>query len=365
MRARIARRGVFKKPFVGFFVLLGCVVFCLCRQAHAAKIQLDQSGPRSIITIDGDLGPEDGRNFSEKISGLNGGIVAFSSPGGQVLAGLRIGTLINLHHFDTLVGNGYRCASACAIAWLGGAVRYMAPKGFIGFHAAYLIENGRQIEKGAPNALVGAYLNSLGLSYDAILYVTSTPPQDITWLTPSEAQAHGIVVAMWPPVGGTQNQSPLAVTPTRPPQSPTVEPSKPSPSRENLDEVARLFANSYFAHWSETNEDALRYFGDVYAESITFFDRQVQRTVLLNEKRKYAERWPERIYTARPSTIKTNCTSETSKCTITGQVEWDCRNPPENQHSVGLANFTLQIVISQVGGVTVAGEWSTVVSRLQ
>ena len=340
-----------------------CVSFCL--QAHAANIVVDHSGSRPIISVDGELGTEDGQKFSEKISGLTGGIVAFNSPGGLVIAGLRMGTLINLHNFDTVVGNGYRCASACAIAWLGGTTRYMAPKAFIGFHAAYLIEHGQQIEKGAPNALVGAYLNSLGLSFDAIVYLTSTPPQDITWLTPNDARTHGITVAVWPPAGGIQSPSALAVRPDRSPERPQSKTPAPLQPNVKLDEVARAFANTYFAHWSETNSDALRYFGGVYAESITFFDRPVQRSALLEEKRKFAERWPERIYTARPPSIKTNCSSETSKCTITGQVEWDCRNPSENQRSVGVANFTLQIVVSQIGGVTVAGEWSTVVARLK
>jgi len=179
------------------------------------------------------------------------------------------------------------------------------------------------------------------------------------------ARQLGISITVLPPVEGTQPKKAAPPAPM-PQQSPAPSPPQPAAQprqRISLDEVARTFATTYFVHWSESNTDALRYFAGVYGERINFFDRPIPRRVLLEEKRKYAERWPERIYTAYPETIKTSCDPRTSKCTVTGQVEWDCHDPKRRAQSVGLADFTLQITVSESGAVSIVGEWSSVVSR--
>jgi len=135
--------------------------------------------------------------------------------------------------------------------------------------------------------------------------------------------------------------------------------------RSELEAAAKAFVGAYFAHWSESNSDALRYFETAYAGTINFDGHPVPRQLLMAEKRKYAAHWPERIYTTRPSTIKATCTESTSECTITGQVEWDCRDIDGGQRSVGLANFTLQIRMSAQQEVKVTGEWSSVIARRQ
>jgi hypothetical protein len=52
-------------------------------------------------------------------------------------------------------------------------------------------------ELGAPNALVGAYLNWLGLTQSAIVCITESPPEDMNWLTVEAARGCGIEVADW------------------------------------------------------------------------------------------------------------------------------------------------------------------------
>jgi hypothetical protein len=50
----------------------------------------------------------------------------------------------------------------------------------------------------SANALVGAYLNQLGLPFKAIAYITEPPPSDIHWLTFDEARQNGIDVSEFP-----------------------------------------------------------------------------------------------------------------------------------------------------------------------
>jgi hypothetical protein len=42
----------------------------------------------------------------------------------------------------------------------------------IGFHAAYIEKAGRASESGVGNALVGSYLTQIGLSENAVVYIT-------------------------------------------------------------------------------------------------------------------------------------------------------------------------------------------------
>ena len=120
----------------------------LTNRAFPATIYTNWYGTTPVIAIFGELQLADGQNFADRVSGLSNGVVVLSSPGGNLVAGLRIGTIIRLKNFATVVPDGTYCASACAFAWLGGTSRYMGQKGLVGFHAAYKIENGKPTETG-------------------------------------------------------------------------------------------------------------------------------------------------------------------------------------------------------------------------
>ena len=100
---------------------------------------------------------------------------------GVVFAAVKI--LTSMPYFS----DGTRCASACA-TWLGGSQRFMGQTAQIGFHAAYVSAGGQVTETGAGNAMLGAYLNELGISERAILYITSANPHSMTWLSLADAE---------------------------------------------------------------------------------------------------------------------------------------------------------------------------------
>jgi hypothetical protein len=148
---------------------------------------------------------------------------AFRSNGGSAVAGIQIGESIRLKGFTTVVAGNAYCASACAIAWLGGTPRLMSAEARVGFHAAYSSETGQ--ETGVGNASVGAYLNKIGLPYSAVIYITRAAPYSMTWLSIADAEKQGIDVE---PLGsgrvvhmlshGQINQSPE--TPSAPKNKP-------------------------------------------------------------------------------------------------------------------------------------------------
>jgi hypothetical protein len=327
--------------------------------AGAAEITVlpVSAGDQTVITIVGMLKLADGDAFATVASAHDSALVVLISDGGNLLAGLRIGQLIRLRHFATLVPDGARCASACAIAWLGGTKRFMQPSALIGFHAAFSIENGVVTETGAGNALVGAYLSRLGLSDAAILYIEQAHPNQINWLTKEDAREVGIEVAILPPhQPGASSQQPT------PRYRPELAPRTSSTATAPIAQTATTFAADYFSHWSETNDNALKYFESVYAERVEFYGKLTSRSVLIEQKRKFAERWPERVYTVRPSSVTTRCNATTATCVLEGIVDWDARRGEGDARSLGAANFTLKVTV-QHGAATIESESGSVISR--
>jgi uncharacterized protein len=158
--------------------------------AQAANIEV--TGPSrdgvATITVEGTLLVGDGDKFQEETSALRDAIVVLRSDGDSVFEGIKIGEIIRRKGFSSLVVD--QCASACAVAWLGGTHRFMAAGAQIGFHAAYDAQSGQQT--GYANARVGAYLNRIGLTDDAVTYTTAAPPNSMVWLTNNTAQQYGI-----------------------------------------------------------------------------------------------------------------------------------------------------------------------------
>lgn len=147
-----------------------------------------------VVSVSGELTAGDENRFVQTAGTVANGVVDFDSPGGNLLAGIEIGEVIHFKHFETLVPNGSACASACALAWLGGATRLIGATGRIGFHQPYIRNSGVVSGSASLNAVVRAYLNELGLSAVAIQYITETPPENVKWLGFLEARRVGIEV---------------------------------------------------------------------------------------------------------------------------------------------------------------------------
>src|SRR5262249_5111086 len=143
--------------------------------AVAAVITVREQTPDrpSVVVVEGSLAAFDEDQFAAKTASLSSAFVAFSSDGGSFLAGLRIGEAIRRKGFSTIVPDGRRCASACALAWLGGVERFIGTGGKISFHAAY---DPTADESGVGTAVVDTYLSKVGLPYEPVTYINTVPP---------------------------------------------------------------------------------------------------------------------------------------------------------------------------------------------
>jgi len=318
--------------------------------ARAATLSIRHRDNGDLVLLEGKLELADDEAFAKLVDGLDHAIVVLNSPGGNLVAGLAIGRLVRLRAFATAVPDDAMCASACALAWLGGTTRYLGSRSALGFHAASVMHGRQAVETGVGNALIGSYLARLGLSERAVVYITAAKPSDIQWLHPDDAKAVGIEFAMLPTGRGQGHERPE-------PAAGEAEPTAP----QTAEAAAARYADLFFAHWSESNAAALRFYARIYAPSVNYRGTAIPREQIMDEKRRYVERWPTRVYLVRPGSVRAEC--DARLCTVTGDVAWDCRSAERRAETTGLATFTIQLSIPKQGNVQVAGEWGEVIAR--
>ncbi len=329
-------------------------VLAIARLATAATIDVNavEGGASAIVVVTGRLEAVDGDRFISAVSRYENATIVLNSNGGSLIAGLQMGNVIRGRRYTTLVPDGVHCASACAVAWLGGTRRLMGPDARIGFHAAYTMENGQPAESGVANALVGAYLARIGLPDRAVVYITHAAPTDMTWLDVDEARAEGIDVELRLPPSAS------AHAPVAPPTTfPSVTARRPTAG----DAIA--LANEYWLRWSGNDQEALTFLARTYAGDVEFYGRHRSRHLVMEEKRRFVERWPERVYSVRPASLSARCTPDSSICMVDGIVDWDCRSTRRAAvRSVGAASFTFQIALSTTG-TAIIGESGSLIQR--
>lgn len=169
----------------------------------------------------------------------------------------------------------------------------------------------------------------------------------MTWMHPADAKRLGIEVVTIPSL----EREP------EPPARAGIIAASPGKDRGA---VAIAFVDAYFAHWSETNADALRYFGTIYFQRVDFYGQSIPAAVVMDQKAKFADRWPERIYAVRSGSTKADCAAQ--GCEVTGVVDWDARNGAAGKRSAGSAAFQLRVAF-QGSRPLIVSETGQVLSR--
>ena len=162
---------------------------------------------QKAILVRGPIEEGDDSRFFEIAEETSRAIVFLESPGGLVTTGISIAAEISIRGYTTLVLDGSGCHSICVIMWVAGERRYMSPAANISVHAAYRTRNDasggvQTSESGMANAQIGAFLNEIGLSAEAIRYFTfAGPSEKLLDITPEIAQALSIDVYIQKPNG--------------------------------------------------------------------------------------------------------------------------------------------------------------------
>jgi hypothetical protein len=314
--------------------VLAIVVLLLAPQAAAAaNIEVKHQhldAATALVMVEGDLELADIEVFRSKVATLSKATVAFRSDGGSLLAGIRIGMLIRVKGFTTIVPDAAQCASACAVAWLGGAHRFLGAGSKVGFHAAYVQKAGTNTESGPGNAVLGAYLDQIGLPEDAIVYITQAAPSSMKWLNMEEAAQHGIEVALLPP------PDPV------PPSDPNATASQEQPQTSLAGRATGLVL-TLAARWSQPNAETLSALDELYGEKVFYHGKLTPKQTVLLEKRRFAERWPQRSYKIRPRSVVASCNAASEMCRVQAIMDRELANPATNTKSHDVASFDYSV----------------------
>jgi hypothetical protein len=176
--------------------------------------------------------------------------------------------------------------------------------------------------------VVGAYLNKIGLPYEAVIYITQAAPSSMTWLSVSDAVKHGIEVRM-------------------------LGPSTAAATRSELERRVSNFVVGIVANWSLPNAEALRALDGLYDDTVMYYGKVTSRDAVLSDKRRFTERWPQRSYTLRPGTLTSQC-DDGAKCAVSGLIDWAAAK--DAKRSTGAANFRYGVMVGDMGVLKIAEE---------
>ncbi|MEM6384327.1 MAG: hypothetical protein AAF739_16760 [Pseudomonadota bacterium] len=213
----------------GRLLVAGCMLLVATGLlgAPSALAQLDGQPMRfALITNDrecdecvyirasGDIEPYTAAQFRQFVRShhLDAGnlTVMLHSPGGDVLAGVRLGREFRRFGFNTQVARAQRmprggyslrlgdCASACSYAFLGGLKRF-AEDDVLGIHRffpGHLEPDERVVERPgdeAVSALIKVYALDMGVSAGFIDMSLEVPPADMLYMTHAELRELEVV----------------------------------------------------------------------------------------------------------------------------------------------------------------------------
>jgi hypothetical protein len=341
---------------------------------HATEIQVVGTRDDSVvIAIVGEILSGDDKRFETVAGSAAHALVTLSSPGGNLFDGLIIGATIHDRGYSTFVGPGNQCASVCGSIWLGGRRRFLAPSSKLGFHAAFNSRTGQ--ETGEGNAILGAYLSQLGLSYAAIAYVTKAGPADATWLSAADANELGIeyqvIDAPNPELSHEFGRTGLAPSNTAAVPSALPPATAPSPrARATPPESApiaspldRDLVSRFAERWlgqvpmavfnnPRMDHEMLLALYDSSAPAIRYYGQDKTIEEVIADKLAFAKRWPERSYVIRQGSVAADRQSEitagTNVIKATGIVDFVSSSP--KQRSAGSARFVFLLRIGTMNG---------------
>jgi hypothetical protein len=208
--------------------------------------------------------------------------IYFDSPGGNLLGGIRLGKYFKDHGIKTVIQGKSICASACALAFLGGTDRngnkWMSSTttSYLGFHAFSKGDGTRYADSDQTQMVVaeilkyGYYVNA---PMEIFIKQFSTPSHDMYWFSKDEELKLGIKV--WDTVSNRflENE--------------TTIPKTEYKQYERVSEFMRRYFTSlkkvpYEKTWNMLSNNMKRKL--TFTQYVKWWDRQVKKIEIKNIK---------------------------------------------------------------------------------
>lgn len=290
-----------------------------------------------VLVLDGPIGDRAPLSFTRALN-QNPQIttLVLASPGGVLQAGLIIADKIHEKGLNTMILPDTECASACAFLFLAGKERLALGK--LGVHQV-----SGQMDLGEAQLNLSDALEMLGrfqVSPEVTTRMLRTPAADMYWFSEDEKTRFGLNTGQEPAGESASVSAPGS------PESDTIELKA---ARFVVDWINTSSAGSFQAIASSAP----------YAETVDYFGKPMTRAEVMDDKRRYSERWPIRTAQITPSSMQSVCSA--SICTVTGRYRWSVANPTKAKTLTGYAEFRYRL--DAQGPVIILEEGGRVLSK--
>jgi hypothetical protein len=124
-----------------------------------------------------------------------------------------------------------------------------------------------------------------------------------------------------------------------------------------LESHARQFVELYFWRWSEGGDAPIDFLRLIFAEKVGFYGKEKSRDEVIVDRKRYAQRWPIRIFNISKHGITSVCNPTSGACKIDGNINWNVRNESTSKSGTASFSFNLErrkdtfVIKSESGGV--------------
>jgi hypothetical protein len=130
-----------------------------------------------------------------------------------------------------------------------------------------------------------------------------------------------------------------------------------TPAAGALEVRAASFISERISSWSSANVSDLPSYVGAYADQVSYYGSVKSREAVLQDKRRFLERWPERRYELRPNSITAQCKADL--CRVSGLLDWRARSIVRAASARGMAQFEYEVMVSD-GSFRILSESSSV-----
>lgn len=191
--------------FPGLSLRVALLMAFSATDTTALEFSLHQNDKQSLLAIlaEGEVKAGDQERLQVFLSGQpqkQRVAIYLASPGGALYEGMRLGLFFRIYGIQTVVEGGRDCASACALAFLGGTDRAGAPwrsasdDSRLGFHSFSSGEDGLAYEGDVQLVVADVlkYAKMVDAPLELMIMNFSTPSDQMYWLNDEEICSLGI-----------------------------------------------------------------------------------------------------------------------------------------------------------------------------
>ena len=310
--------------------------------SRSADFQPYQMDGLSVVVVSGEFRPdEDLGPFFAALQSNQASVVTFDSPGGEPYTAMRLGRAIWLRELYTIQVRKMDCASACALAFLGG-VRRGAEPGSIGVHrTSFANPSSLSPEEAAEGvqsvtADILSYLREMDVDPAFLEFSLRYASNDMRYLSKTEMDALKVTTGL----DGASNSSPTVADPPMayaPPRPDTGQ----AATNARLETAAITFVRELLEQHVNDEGRALARVLTTYAETVNYYGKTTALSDVIADKQRYFTRWPERGYHIRNDSLMVTCAND--NCMVSGVYDWVVRSIARSKQAKGAARFSYTI----------------------